>query len=618
MSENISTEELDLQEIEEYLNVAFSNGFSKGTANVSPHDMKKLAPLLKHYGKMAHPFRACVRDNRKRFGPLTEKYCAVLKDLIKGTTSWRSTERKKNLSEVEMNEFVLHWEDYPDNYIDEFVESLANLTEEDVKLLLSNDDNEENMTEVDLAAGDVAWSSDGGWNDIRSQLENELNDQSQMGGMDYWVVDVKGNEALVCEKGSDYYVVPFSVDKKGETTLSQESDWKPVEKAWVESNVNMSDFSEFVAELYFTDNKGNAADSDGLVWKTFMREGTWKFSPGSGKVVPKPLTIVKSGKSDPQKLVISMADIKKNFETGAIQHVTVPLSHEDKVNENTGFVKKMRFGKDDKGRTTLEAAIDFTEPDIKEKIDRGTIPNVSGGVHFNYIDKESGKKFTSVLGHLALTPKPWLGGMAPFGVKTSENLNVVGFSEEPQTTSDLDIEGGVEETMTTIVEQTFDETTDDNADTFLQELGLSEDEVKARLSRYDELEQEAKANRIDQKVRDWEGEKKSPALIAAAKDILMADEGAAVLNLSEEGKEVALTASDIVERLVEAAPTVALADDPITDKDAEGTAPPDDATEENLSDDIKSEARRLFLYERYSEDDAIAEAVRRSEEKTTA
>lgn len=617
MSENSSTQELELQEIEEYLNIAFSNGFSKGTANVSPHDMKKLAPLIKHYGKMAHPFRACVRDNRKRFGPLTEKYCAVLKDLIKGTTSWRSTERKKHLSDEELGEFVLHWEDYPDNYIDEFVESLSNLTEEDVKLLLS-DNEEEGMTEVELAAGDVAWSGGGSWNDIRSQLEAQLNDQSQYGGMDYWVVDVKGSEALVCEKGTDYYVVPFSMDKKGEVTLSQESDWKMVEKAFVETSVNMSELNnEFMAELFFADAADTSADSDGLVWKTFLREGTWKYSPGSGKVLPKPLTIVKSGKSDPNKLVISMADIKRNFDAGAIQHVTVPLNHDDKVDENTGYVKKLRYGKDEKGRATLEAAIDFTEPDIKDKIDRGSIPNVSGGIHFNYVDKESGKKFNSVLGHLALTSKPWLAGMAPFGVKASDNLNVVGFSELPQTTtSDLDIEGGVEETMTTIVEETTIETED--ANTFLQELGLSEDEVKARLDRYDELEREAKSNRIDQKVRDWEGEKKAPALIIAAKEVLMADEGAVVLNLSEEGKSVSLTASDIVDRLVAAAPSVALADDPITDKDVEGEAPPVDATEENLSDEIKSEARRLFLYERFSEEDAIAEAIRRAEEKSTA
>jgi hypothetical protein len=66
---------------------------SRGTSNVSAADMKKLAPLLKHYKGMPHPFSACVRDNRKRFGPLTEKYCAVIKDLIEGNTSWRGKKK---------------------------------------------------------------------------------------------------------------------------------------------------------------------------------------------------------------------------------------------------------------------------------------------------------------------------------------------------------------------------------------------------------------------------------------------------------------------------------------------------------------------------------------------
>jgi len=616
MSDNDNTKILEMQEdedIEQYLNIALSNGFSKGTANVSPKDMVKLRGLLKHYAKKKHPFASCVRDNRKRFGPRTEAVCAVLKDLIRGTTKWRSTERKKNLSEEELSEFVL--DDYPDdNYIIEFVDWAANLDEETVNMILTsnNNDESENMTEIDLDAGEVAWTNDGGFSDIRKQIETALNDN--MGGSDYgmsyWVEDVKKDEALVCHAGANYYVVPFSVTKKGTVEVDDEDSWKPVEKAWVETNLNMSeDNKEFLAELFFTDSKENIADSDGLIWKTFLREGTWAYSPGNGTKVSKPLTITKSGNSDPKKLVISMSDIKKNFEVNAIQHVTVPLNHDDKVAENTGFVKKLRYGKDEKGRSTLEAAIDFTEPEIKEKIGRGTIPNVSGGIHFNYIDKESGKKFNSVLGHLALTSKPWLAGMAPFGVKASENLTVVGFSEDQQTDSEDNSEGGVMDMTTVEIE---------NADTFLEKLGLSEDEVEARLARYDELERDVKKNRIDEAVREWEEAKKSPALVKAAKAILMADDGTVALNLSEDGKEVSLTASDIVNRLVAAAPTVALADDPITDEDAEGVAPPDDATEENLSDEIKSEANRLFLYERYSEADAIAEAKRKFNEEATA
>lgn len=57
--------------------------FSKpGTADVTPSDAKKIAPLAKHYLKMAHPFTACKRDQIKH--GLTEDHanrrCAVLLD----------------------------------------------------------------------------------------------------------------------------------------------------------------------------------------------------------------------------------------------------------------------------------------------------------------------------------------------------------------------------------------------------------------------------------------------------------------------------------------------------------------------------------------------------------
>lgn len=60
---------------------------------VGPEARSQLRSLLKHYAKQAHPFRACVRDNIERFGPgRTEKVCATLKDLIRGTTRWRSND----------------------------------------------------------------------------------------------------------------------------------------------------------------------------------------------------------------------------------------------------------------------------------------------------------------------------------------------------------------------------------------------------------------------------------------------------------------------------------------------------------------------------------------------
>lgn len=65
----------------------------------NPATMKKLAPLIKYYAKKKHPFKACVRDNRKRFGPLTEKYCAVIVDIIHGgNTHWRKGGKKKGIA----------------------------------------------------------------------------------------------------------------------------------------------------------------------------------------------------------------------------------------------------------------------------------------------------------------------------------------------------------------------------------------------------------------------------------------------------------------------------------------------------------------------------------------
>jgi hypothetical protein len=81
------------QVIDERLEVLVLDA-TKTMAN--PRAMKKLAPLIKFYAKKAHPFAACVRDNRKRFGPLTEKYCAVIVDIIHGgNTHWRNGGNRK-------------------------------------------------------------------------------------------------------------------------------------------------------------------------------------------------------------------------------------------------------------------------------------------------------------------------------------------------------------------------------------------------------------------------------------------------------------------------------------------------------------------------------------------
>src|SRR4051812_16029348 len=101
---------------------------------------------------------------------------------------------------------------------------------------------------------------------------------------------------------------------------------------------NMSNDSHLY-ELFLAD--GETVEEDGLIWKDVLKEGTWSYRPGPNqKPIPVPLKIV-SGSSE-KKEEIGMADIIDAFEDGAIDHVTVPTSHDDKPQDNTGFVKKLK------------------------------------------------------------------------------------------------------------------------------------------------------------------------------------------------------------------------------------------------------------------------------------
>lgn len=591
MTDNTSNDLGLDEEFDHYLSIALyapSGGFSKGTANVSAHDVQKLKGLLKYYAKKPHPFTACVRDNTKRFGAHTDQYCAVLKDLIVGNTKWRKGNQSgkgKNLSEETLRE--LYELDIPEG----FSEWLSEVTEPG--------------EEMNLAVGDVAWNASTSWSNIKGQIQNQLNGGNEYAseygapGLSFWVDDVSGSEALVCG-GSQNWIVPFSVDKSGEVTVADEEEWTKVAQEWVEQSVNFAD--QIGAEMFFAEDDApvEVDTKKGVVWKPILREGKWLMSPGPGqKPQAKPITVVKDGLSDGNKLIISIEDIKNNFDSGAVEHVTIPTSHADRVLENTGFVKDLRISTDAKGRTVLEAAHDFTEPDVREKALRGTIANTSAGILFDYVNKETGKKNSAVLGHVALTNHPWLTDMKPFGVMASENVQVMAFSEESET-----IEGGskMEEVEVTTPE-------------FLTKLGLSEDEAASRLARYEELERKDRQYQVDAKVAKWQEEKKSPAVVTAAKALLSgANVSETILNLSEEGKQVGLSVEDIVDRLVAASPELALAEDVVTDKDTQGDRPDDDAENENaeakLSQEEKALATSLFLSGK-SEEEAIKEAKKR-------
>lgn len=619
MSHEDSTEEFVADpDLAEYLHFAvgapYHGGFSKGTANVSPHDVQKLHGLLDYYAKKPHPFTACVRDNRKRFGPLVNQYCAVLKDVIEGNTKWRKGGHKSTKG-VKLSEAALI-ETFALDVPEEFWTWLSEVDHDDYI------ERDKQVTEqIGLAAGDLAWDTKTSYTSLKQKLCNALNGTADSGdvgeynspsdvgpsGYQYWVDDINTNDsnALVCDGTGGYYVVGFTQDKKtGDVTVSDETDWTPVAEAWVEANVNFAD--NLLAEMFFEDEPTAAVkEEDGLVWKTIIREGKFAYSPGGkGKPVNKPITVVKSGVSDPKSLTISIEELKNNFDNETVEHVTVPTSHEDKVTENTGFVRKMRVANDEKGRQILQAGIDFTEPDVKEKALRGTIANISSGIVFDHIHKESGKKVGAVVLHAALTNHPWLNGLKPFGVNASENYNIISFSEE--------LENGESRGGDTMPEVETKE------DTFLSEIGLSEDQVRAALAQNEEFKKELRQGRITAQVAAWEADKKSPAMIKEAQVLLSMSSDEPILALSQDGKEVKLSTEDVIKRLMDAAPQVLLAEDVVNDRGVTDDKPEDDTEAENFSAEERLVAASLFLEEGLGQAEAQAEAKRRVAAKTTS
>lgn len=97
--------------------------------NVGPAARQKLSGLLKYYAKKKQPFRACVKDNMKRFGPgRTEAVCATLKDIMLGTTKWRN------------NKKFAGSDNFTDNYVitDEVADLLLSISNEDLEHIMMN------------------------------------------------------------------------------------------------------------------------------------------------------------------------------------------------------------------------------------------------------------------------------------------------------------------------------------------------------------------------------------------------------------------------------------------------------------------------------------------------
>jgi len=181
--------------------------------------------------------------------------------------------------------------------------------------------------------------------------------------------------------------------------------------------------SELFSADYDAQREGN------LIWVTALREGEWKVNPIPRKTEP---------------LVLDrafMEDIMRAWREGAWEYVTVPTYHTDQdVLANTGYVRDLRILPDPArpGKSVLRAGLEFTEPAVEEKVLRGSIAGVSINVRFNVRHMETGKQYSKVLTHIALTNMPFINGLRAFERKLAASNE---FPEDVDITGSYEFEG---------------------------------------------------------------------------------------------------------------------------------------------------------------------------------
>lgn len=357
-----------------------------------------------------------------------------------------------------------------------------------------------------------------------------------------------------------------------------------------------------------------AIEKDGLIWKEVLKTGKWATTPDlNQQPVDRPFIVNRSGDTivTDDQVTLSLEKLKEAYDEGAIDHVTVPETHADSVLENTGHVRELRIDGDGSD-SRLMAGIEFTEPEVAEKAKRGTIPNTSCGILFDYMNKQDKKTYPAVLGHVALTPKPWINGLAPFGAAFSEELpdgqavgEILAFSEvveteetdkggesevtEPEVSGDggenlpehkeAEVEELVEEEkdplalaqserrkQLALADESPAPNHDEGGEVHMDEteklkLELSELKTRAEEAENRAKEAERKSRQADVEKRVIElseaGLKAFPGFLKEARQVMLSDDGGpAVLMLSEKEGETPkeMSATQIVESLIDSLP----------------------------------------------------------------
>jgi hypothetical protein len=173
-----------------------------------------------------------------------------------------------------------------------------------------------------------------------------------------------------------------------------------------------------IYELFFDGTGPGEEEQDGdrkIIWKDILREGDFPLTPGLTGIQRKPFKVIADGDSDPGNRIISMSDLENSFKDGAFEHVTIPTKHEtdDDPLDNHGYVVKLRRKVKD-GVTFMQAGMGFTEPDTAGKVRRGTVPNVSSGIFFNFLNKAKNKKYPVALKHVCFSKVPFINKLEPF------------------------------------------------------------------------------------------------------------------------------------------------------------------------------------------------------------
>jgi hypothetical protein len=173
-------------------------------------------------------------------------------------------------------------------------------------------------------------------------------------------------------------------------------------------------------EVFVRDGLGEPIHLDEdreMIWAPILRSGMLATRPGpNGEKKHEPLVFVPGLASDPRK-EIGLQNLYDSFKAGAIQHVTIPTNHDNGVLDNTGFIKDLKIvdSKKRPGEKVLVAAHDFRDPDVRKKVELGTIANRSCGIVYDYVNTESGQSYDQTIDHVALTNRPWVTGMTPYG-----------------------------------------------------------------------------------------------------------------------------------------------------------------------------------------------------------